>query len=259
VVSRLGAATLRVLLPDGRPFSGTAGVFILQSGASSGASREVKEGAVRWEGLAPGSIEVEVDVREFAPVQRRFEGRLAVEVDLGDATLDPGVDIVGRVTDLAGTAVAGAFVRSSASAGVYEAQADGTFRIEHATAGAAILFADANGFIATEKAIDVGPTSPPTEIRLGRGASIRLLVKDASGAPRGGVPLVAIELGEDDEPAPDGRVHWERTDESGTSRLQLAPGRWRLSWRRPNEEQVPFGAFTFTEGEVLDLPLTLPK
>jgi hypothetical protein len=86
-----------------------------------------------------------------------------------------------------------------------------------------------------------------------------VLVRDAAGVLRGDLPLVAIELGDDERPARDGRVTWEKTDEKGLSQFQLAPGRWRISWRRPNEEQVPFGAWTFTEGQVLDLPLSLPK
>jgi protocatechuate 3,4-dioxygenase beta subunit len=67
-------------------------------------------GVVPIENIPPGRCRIRVMTKEFAPIVRECDAKPGETVDLGDATLDRGVDVAGRVEDAAGTPIVGARV-----------------------------------------------------------------------------------------------------------------------------------------------------
>src|SRR5204863_9600715 len=137
---RPGSAVLRLLLPDGRPYAGAVAVSDRQDHGEpprwmrgeeeeeyaprwvcgygsdrwmwrddrwAEPNRTVADGRITWECVGPRTWRIHVDVRDYLPVVRTFAPRPAAVLDLGDVTLDPGITLRGRVTDLGGKPVPG--------------------------------------------------------------------------------------------------------------------------------------------------------
>jgi hypothetical protein len=258
VVVRLPSASLRLLTPEGKPYSGRAYVLFARHGQGRGGGSEtVLDGVVRLDGLPVGAVDVDVQIGGFAPVERTFETRLRDHKDLGEVRLDPGLEARGRVLDLAGEPVPGARVsRKGAHDGV-AADARGEFLLSHLPRTRVRIEVEADGFLAGSREVDPGAVA--VEIRLSRGASVRGTVRGADGKRVEDAALLAARLRENGMAAADGEGReWERSDAAGRVEWRLAAGRWRIAWGVGSGEEVPLGEFTFAEGETRDLDLRLP-
>jgi protocatechuate 3,4-dioxygenase beta subunit len=260
VTTRLGRVVLRLVKPDGEPYVGPIYVWTAQGERREGSGTRTEDGRVRFDSLRDGEYDLQVDVSGFAPVRRRVAARLRAVTDLGDVALDLGRTVAGRVTDLAGTPVAGASVSASGAEEVLT-DATGAFALEHLPSGPVEVSAEADGFLEALERVSVGPALGPVTLRLARGALVRAVVKDAAGQPADDARLVAIRLGADGAPVPDGPREWDATDERGRADWRLPAGRWRIDWgvkKGDAYEEVALGEWTLAEASEHDLQLSLP-
>jgi hypothetical protein len=259
VVVRLASASMRLLLPDGTPFSGTAYVLSARHGQGrGGGSTPVKDGVVRLGELPAGDVDVEVHVAGYARFFRTFPAPARRHTDLGDVKLDVGLDLVGRVVDLAGNAVPGAQVAPASIGDGVTTDARGAFRLPHQPRGApAKVNVSADGFLAQDVEAQAGRDVP--EVRLARGALVRAVVRGPEGKPAADASLLAERLAADGKPLATPEREWDAAKEDGRVEWRLAAGRWRISWGTEDGKETPLGEWILGEGDVRDLTLTLPK
>lgn len=257
-VVALGSASLRLVTPDGKPWAGSAYLLYARHGeGKGGGSESVKDGVVRIHSLPRGAVDVSIAVEGYAPIDRTFESRLGEHKDLGDVRLDPGVEIHGRVLDLAGNPVAGARVAARGPSEGATTDARGTFVLPHQPRTTVRVEASADGFLDAEA--DAVPGGPLVEFRLAHGALVRGVVRTADGKPATDTSILAVRLDPAGQPlkGPDDR-EWDRSGEDGKVKWRLPAGRWRFALGLPSGEEIPLTDLTLSEGDTKDLDLTLP-
>jgi hypothetical protein len=243
VLARTATAKLRALAPVGvappadlwvrseipmKPATGGEGAWT--GGGADG--RPFGDGRIVVEGVTPGRCRIRMMTKEFAPLVREFVAKPGETIDLGDATLDPGVDVAGRVEDAAGTPIVGARVTTggayagdTVSPDVRKAStaADGSFRLEHMTTGPLDLTVAAPEFVRTTTRVDAAPGGGAVVVRLYRGALLTVKVVDAAGVPIPGASIVARAANSTSDAATD------RADHRGVAELRVAPGKVRVA------------------------------
>ncbi|MBN1774623.1 MAG: carboxypeptidase regulatory-like domain-containing protein [Deltaproteobacteria bacterium] len=167
-----------------------------QRPAAGLAARRVDlDGFFRFEGLPAGTVVVEAYGAGLVTAEQR-----GVVIDpLAEAwvefTLDAGLTISGRVTDEAGTPIAGAEV-SATSRGrgdaFASANADGTYELTGLRAGTFQVEADADGFVGAGRR-DVRAGTSGVDFRLGRaGILAGRVIWRGSGSPIEGAVVRAV-------------------------------------------------------------------
>ncbi len=259
VLVRRGSALIRLATPEGKPYAGRSMVWEgkKQGGSRHGSGRTIADGTVVFTSLEDADYEVSIDLADYLTVRREFRARLRERVDLGTVTLDPGLEVKGRVVDLAGTPVPGA--RVSGDESTVAADEHGAFLLPHEPRGRIRVQASADGFLGAARDADVAPGMAPVEVRLPRGAVVRGVVRDADGQPAQ-EDVFFWRIGPDGKRLDD---HEELVspEEDGTFSERVAPGRYRIVARAAARGGVPppLGDFTFAEGETREVTLTLPR
>ncbi len=256
VLVRWGSAVLRLVTPDGKPYSGPATIMNGEKGeGSSGGPRTIQGGQILLTSLEDRDYVLDVYLKDFLNVRHEYRGRLRTRLDLGTVTLDPGLPVAGRVVDLAGVPVPGARVSGSESGGA--ADAKGAFLLEHEPRGKGRITASAEGFVEAAVDVVVAPGLAPVEIRLPRGALVTGVLQDADGAPSS-EDLFVWRMTADGKRLDD-EEEIVRPGRRGTFSERLPAGVYRIVARASAGGEPPVLAdVTVTEGETRELVLKLP-
>lgn len=184
-------------------------------------------------GLGPEPRTIEFQKEGYVPVDLPPTAIGEGGVDLGDMVLDEGRTVAGRVVDEEGNPIAGAEVQVGDRTGRAPAvttisDADGRWSARGLPEGPLYLIVVAEDYVS--KRWD----DPPSELlmTLGRGASIRGIVRDADGEPLPWVDVGAEWTGDPKAP-PCGRLQ-DQSDAEGRFHLwNLPEGETRLTARSP--------------------------
>lgn len=258
VLVALGTASLRLLTPDGKPYTGPATIMNGRKRVSaSGGPRTIEGGEVRVTGLEDGDYELDVYLGDYLNIHREYRGRPRVHTDLGTVTLDAGLVVKGRVVDLSGKPVPGAKVWGSE--GAVAADENGAFVLSHEPRGKIEVRAAAVDFVPASVEVVVTPDLGPIEVRLPHGALVKGVVRSADGAPvQEDVFIWRVgpdgkRLDEDEELV--------TPDEDGSFMSRLAPGTYRFVARAAERGGTPpfLLDVSLKEGEVREVDLKLPR
>jgi hypothetical protein len=134
-----------------------------------------------------GEVHVEIDHAGFMPI-RRFLTRREFGIERGQEaaaklTLEHGLTITGKVTDDAGTPIAGALVRTKFLNEIREARSggDGVYRLVGCEPRSARIVVSAKGRATDMKELTVEPGMRPVDFALKPGGTVRIRVLDERG------------------------------------------------------------------------------
>jgi hypothetical protein len=211
------------------------------------ASRVVN-GRVLFDGV-PGGTRLEFTLH--VPGHPRIDREVEVttdSLDLGDVRLERGVDLRGRVLGADRAPLEGA--RVLAEDGLSGAGTDdrGAFVLVGQATGDVSIAVFHEGHVASVMDVVLGLDSPPIEIVLARGALVRAAAFGADGKPLPSGTWVSVRfLGDARGIDPPGVM----VAEGGTFETRLRAGGHRFE-----VAGVPYGEWTFAEGETRDLVLS---
>ena len=238
VVTRQASVTLRLVLPAGAEKPESLEVYrdMLDRASGgeawregNGGSEDFGDGRLVVGDFMPGTCRIRVVAPEFAEVVRRFDAAPGAMVDLGDVPLDAGIDVVGRVEDLAGAPVAGAraSVGNAFESGFRNAVsgADGTFRLAHLPAGKSAVAVESKGYMPARIDFDAR-AGASLIIRMARGALLRVSAVDAEGAPVASAPVEVRPIGA--APTSDPTIS-RAADHRGAFEARIAAGKYRVT------------------------------
>lgn len=255
--SPLGGVRLRILTPDGAPY--VQGVNIGVTSALGGRNHYVRrfdaEGRLTLGGLDAGPITLDVRPFDWPPLRIPCVLGPGETLDLGDHRLAEGVPFSGVVRDAAGNPVVGASVSVSGVPPV-ETDPDGRFTVLHLTPGEWEVLVGSPEFLGARRRVEIAAGAPPASFVLARGGLLRGVLKDAKGEPLERGTLHVQWAGS--EPAPEEADDWTRSRSEGRVEWRLAPGRWRVTYRSEDFENVPLGEWTVVEGHTSEADFTLP-
>ena len=289
--ARPGSAVLRLLLPDGRPYSGPISVddgedrttedrgtrtevdvYVVGRTITCGwaswmnvdsddtvpeRERTTRDGRISLTGIGPRRWWISLSVDGFLPAGKTFVPPPGSMIDLGDLTLDPGIELRGRVTDLTGKPVSGARV------GCLRTDENGSFRIERLPAGPLTFHLHGLGVDDTEQVVDVRPAAAPVVVALAAGALVRVVARHADGRSAESERLAVIRLLADGKPDTE-TLATRRTAEDGRITWRLPTGRWHVFrgevdlWNEDLSARPYIAEWTLVEGETKDVELTFP-
>lgn len=273
VVLRLGVAHMRLIAPDGTPFSGNAWIADeeIPSGRSRGHERRIERGEVEQPWLDEGSWVLLVAPDSHAWIRRSFEIRDGATIDFGDVRLDPGVTISGRVVDVAGNPVVAADVscmetrrRSTKS------DADGRFSLDRFPREPVTLRISTPRFPTLKLVVEPGKTSG-LEILMRRPATISGTIHAADGRVEGSAVVLLARQGEKPKPG----VSYGRDDEESVGRdwaaggtvdlygagqfmVTLPGGRWTVWWQEAEGKTRAIAEWTVVDGQRQTIDIDLP-
>jgi hypothetical protein len=263
---------MRLLKPDGTPFSGGLTTSFVGGPGGSGGGSEAVAGVVEEEGVrSDGDYVFSVLVPEFAWIERNVTLRDGKDVDLGDVVLDPGVEIAGRVVDSHGDPVAGARVaHGEFRERTVLSDAQGRFRLPRAPREPFSLAVTADTF--ESSTVDVDPAKSTTvEVRLLRSALVRGFVRTAAGAPAVDVTvelrLPGAKKIHETYAGPDGKESsydyapgsaWLQTDATGAFEAKVLSGPRVGIYLDAAGKETALGEWTVTEAGPNDWTITLP-
>jgi hypothetical protein len=235
VATRLGEVRMRLVHPDGKPFSGEVSL----AGGDLHGTLRVADGQLRVQGFDGSLMRLCVQCEPYLPLEWELTVAPGEVRDLGTVVLDPGVTLTGRAVDPAGKPVPGAWVYqpggSSAQVGP-----DGTFALGPVPRGRATLRAGADGYLKTELEVETG--EGPVTLTIARGALVRGRVTDSSGRPLDGI-WVELDSGRETD-------EMSRTEADGSFEMRVPPGRYRV--RSTFEEDVELDVVDLKEGQTLE-------
>ena len=212
------------------------------------------DGRVEWLCL-PGKVRLGLGAEGFAHFEREVELAAGAALDLGEILLDVGLDVHGRVVDLAQQPVPDATLEISDHFGLLaQTGPDGRFRLPHMPRRPITLVSEAQGFLRTRTELD--PTRPPSPftIVLRRGGVLEGHVVVPAG--RDGTNLhVSVEPADPSTPEPNREGPYIEPD--GRFRSQLSAGRYTVSLRRLKDVLLT-REVALVEGQVTPLELALP-
>jgi hypothetical protein len=236
---------VRLLRPDGTPYEGQV---LTQSGSGRGAAVQAVDGRVSLDGFARGErFELVLFVRGHPRVRRAVEVE-ADSTDLGEIRLERGIDLRGTVLGADRTPLADARVLSDDDATGVSTDDRGAFVLAGQTPGRLSIAVFADGHVPHAVDVDVSPDSTPVEVVLARGASVRGSVRGPTGDPLPvGTWVTAKSLGDARGLDPHGFLLG--VDGSFEARLRAGAHRFEVAG-------VPYGEWTFSEGETRDVVLS---
>src|SRR5262249_34750856 len=125
----------------------------------------------------------------FMPIRRQLARReFGIEPGRkpsGKIVLDRGLTVTGKVTDEAGTPIAGALVRTKFWNDIREARTgpDGLYRLPGCEPKPARLVVSASGRATDLKELNIEPGMGPVDFRMKPGGTVRVRVVDQQGNP----------------------------------------------------------------------------
>ncbi len=252
----LGTVTIRLRAPEGAALPEEVYFWDHTPDGSGSGSGHALSGGRLTARLHPGRHHLLVAAEGYLPVERDVEIALGQDLDLGEAVLDPGVTLAGRVVDLAGKPVAGALVEHG---GYSEAvtDAEGRFVLPHVPAGTVEIGVAAEGYLPLRASVAAGKDAVPAALTLRRGGLLTGTLRDGEGRP---LPDHWLQV----RPAVE-RPEGERksidecgTDEDGRFTVRVPPGSYRLVFVAEEGGAVTVLAeFTLAEGEAKDVAAVL--
>ena len=221
-----------------------------------GRERTTEDGRISLNGIGPRTWRVSLGVPDFLSVIKTLVPPRGSTIDLGDFTLDPGIELRGRLTDLTGKPVPGAKVGSVTT------DENGAFRVEHLPAGPLTLFLHGIGVARTEQVVDVRPGAEPVVVALAAGALVRVVARRDGGEFADKGLLTAVRISADGYPDTTTRK-WRHATEDGRFTWRLPAGRWHVFWGSPPYDESSanerlLAEWVLAEGETKDAELTLP-
>jgi RNA polymerase sigma factor (sigma-70 family) len=155
----------------------------------------------RWQcaGMPAGIDASRVSIALTHPDYQRVDlpsGQAMVDVRRGKATVLPrGLDLNGRVVDIAGRPILGAKVlrgmdQFGGEVPRAESDEEGRFRFAHVPTGETVLTVQALGYAPALEKVVVRPGLAPVEFRLQKGRAVRGRVVDAKGEPLAGASVI---------------------------------------------------------------------
>ncbi len=217
------------------PIFGATVVAMSRSGRAD--AETAPDGSFTLSGLGDGEWSLWVGHDDYLRADQATQSSFAVQggaASPADFSLEltPGARIEGRVFDLAGNPVAGAFVfgfKDREQADTARTDAEGVYRLAGLPEGAYELFARSEdyGALARQGPIDLAPGDqfPGADLVLEPGATIEGLAR-ADGTPVVDLQIVVLGI--------DGQVRrGDQTDEGGRFEVgNLYPGRYRVEAAR---------------------------
>lgn len=276
VVTRHGTARMRLLQPDGTPFTGNAWVQVemtplpAEHGWSGSA---IKDGKLEERRLRDGTYVFVVCPDAYAWIRRTFEIRDGATVNFGDIRLEPGITISGSVVDATGSPIAGAFLECpDVSWREPRSDAEGHFALDRFPREVVTLEISAPGYIAERVVVD--PTQPgELEIRMHRPGTISGSIRAAHGKTASSPTLFLARTGT--RPVVGwGYAHigtgdtWERDwsqggslecDATGNFKVALPAGHWTVWWSEGEGKDRSIAEWTIEEGEARTIDIDLPE
>ena len=243
----------RVLTPDGRP---AIGATVRSAGESSegmmprmGGAPTDGDGIYRLEGLKPGELSIEATHDEYPRVVKDMEVKEGI--NSLDLQLEGGHEVTGQVFSENGDPIGTAVVRLNPAGRMWggpetRTKGDGTFSLAGVSDGDYRLWADAEGYAATDGEQEVKVASEPVhglEVRLSRGGAISGRI---SGIPPEDYSDVRVSAQGPSFGGFDGRS----LDREGGYRLEnLLPGDYVVSARMASSGRQARGQVTLEPGQ----------
>lgn len=187
VLPRSGARHVQVVLPAGAPAVEDVGIYVedLASHRVRGTTRGFGDGRVAMPGLPPRAVRLVIQVEGYAPWIHEEVVAPGSDLDLGEARLDVGGELVGAVLDEAGAAIPGARVRVVMPAHVDDEVAttdgDGTYRALHLPRGSVDVRIAAEGFLSGKESVAIEGGVARATFVLAKGVHVRGTVRSESG------------------------------------------------------------------------------
>ena len=271
VVGRVATVTARVRLPAGATPPDSLETWRWTHSENgrggTGESPAWGNGSVVFERVPPGTHTFEIRAKGFLPIEWTVEVAAAEELDLGEATLDPGHRFEGRVVDAAGKPVAGATVfhlgrgdeedearhRMHGPDPVLRTDAEGRFSLPHLPKGDARIVVSANGYLRAWSSATL--PSPPVTVVLRKGGTARCRILLPEGVSDEGL-VFRVEPASG-EKSPYATAHGFRLD--WPCETNLPPGRWLFLVR--DEERAILGTAEadVVEGATVDVTIDCRK
>ena len=256
----LGTIKVRLVLPDGTPFSGTVWVWQPMGdvpGMWNGSPSEAEDGHLELDEIPSSPLRLELHPDGYVPIERIVSAPAGGTTDLGEIVLDEGHEVRARVVAPDGRPVAEATLTLGRRR--VDSDEDGNLVLEHVPAGSCLLELSADGFAKSWPVVDVGPDRDPVVLTLTKGEHVRVALRDAEGQP-----LPGRRVGIDRYLA----GAWKdagvgRTDADGTFHGNLPAGRVRfvllpLDVDAAEAEGIVLAEVELVEGAERDMVLTLP-
>jgi protocatechuate 3,4-dioxygenase beta subunit len=258
VAPRNATVVVQLQLPPGREPPATLQQQIRRAGGGSGTGVEWPEDGRLEMAVPPIPATLILIVEGYADVPFDVELAPGEVRDLGVVALDQGVAVTGKVTDLAGRAVAGAQI-SATTPWEFEGRVtttgeDGTYRLPQLARAPCEVEVVADGFMTRE--FERNPVEAAEwNITLRRGGLVTGTVRtaDGVGVSDGTVRVVAVPGGEEDE-----RSDFAYPDNAGRYAVRVVPGRYRVEYRPEEGDSVTGREIELTEGseETVDFELS---
>jgi len=265
-LTRLGRARIALATDDGRPLPSEIEVThgpLDGSRAARTVVLPVVAGSVVLEDLEGDEEQVVIDVEGYAPVVRSARAPPGTEVDLGRAVLHRGRPLEGVVVDASGRGVAKAQVVAAGGRTTTLTDASGRFELRGLPDGEVDVTVLADGFLPAVERATVGGDRAAMRVALARSAVLAGVVNDAEGKPAYAVRLVVTSLDAVGDAAIAESRRALRTDDDGTFRFDLRPGRYRVEAREVGKDApadgTVLGDVTLTEGEPRPITFVLAR
>jgi hypothetical protein len=249
VVDRLASVHGKLVLPDGTPFQGEAGLGTGSLASSHFTRQTIDEGAFTLGGFRDGEHLIVISVPGWPTLEAPLTIRDGLSVELGNVQLDEGAALRGRIVDAAGSPVGSASVSVEGESAA--SREDGSFEFAHVARGRHGLSATHEAFVETTVVVELTKDAGPVVVRLSRGGVIRGVLKqggterefrlrfarEGNGDPFDREMVVAT-------PRPDARYF-----------VVLPLGRWEALWHTIDDDWVVIGKVKVEEDKIQDLDL----
>lgn len=253
VAPREGEFRGRFVVPDGGAAPTRINVHVSgPDGGGSGSGGDY-DPDVEVTDLPVGEVTVRVLADGYARWERTFDVAPGATIDVGEVTLEPGVELRGRVLAPDGSPVVRARVEYGETF-TPEHQVEvtdeaGAFRLRHLPARPVEVEIRADGYLPAHPSLD--PTGAAAhEVRLVRGALLRgrLLGPDGEPLADGWMNAERVDGDEDKE----GFAH---ADGAGRYEVRLHAGEYRIEWGDDDHSRALPDVVVVTDAETLELDL----
>gem|GEM_PF-2068397 len=264
VLKRLGRARLVLTTSDGRPLPASATVTIGEVARPLEAQTSevpIVDGVLVILGLTGVAQEVTVDLEGFAPFAQRVVALPGREIDLGRVVVSAGHRVVGRVLDDEGRPVPHARVVAAGDRFETTTDADGRFLLDGLPEGVVGISVAAEGYEEHAGQATVRGADAAHDVTLVRAAIVEGVVQTKAGTPADGERLEFVQLGASSDGLRGDALPAAalRTDDDGSFRVALPPGRYRIQARERDRLGDTLAEVVVERGVVRALRLSLPR